>query len=374
MLMHDNVMLHDVRRTSDGYLTAKVKVARTGIQKYRGYEVGLDHEDEISVYRPAEQVFRKDSLNSYAHRPITKEHPREAVTADNWKKYAVGQTGGEVARDGDFVTVPLVLMDADIIRDWETGVRKQLSLGYSTELMWDSGVTDKGEKYDAIQTDIRANHLAVVVAARGGPNLRIGDNNQGDDKMTLKTMTIDGIAVEMTDTAAQVVTKMIETLDEKIEKQKKNLAAKDTQIAELTTVSTTKDAEIVTLRKQVEDSKITPDKLDALVKDRSHVVAVAQKLIGDSFNGSGKSVFDMRRLVVDSKLGAAAKGWTDDQVTASFNTLAASANISTDAVVVDRLSTALSATTAHSAQDATSKAYADYEKRLNDAWKPKAVA
>lgn len=86
MLMHDNVMLHDVRRTSDGYLTAKVKVARIGIQKYRGYEVGLDHEDEISVYRPVEQVFRKDSLNSYAHRPITKEHPREAVTADNWKK------------------------------------------------------------------------------------------------------------------------------------------------------------------------------------------------------------------------------------------------------------------------------------------------
>jgi hypothetical protein len=38
--LHDNFLIDGVRRTSDGYLTAMARVARTGIQEYRGYELG----------------------------------------------------------------------------------------------------------------------------------------------------------------------------------------------------------------------------------------------------------------------------------------------------------------------------------------------
>lgn len=163
-----------VRRTGDGYLAASALSARTGIQLYRGAEVGKPHLDVVRVYRPPEEVFAKDAMHSFAWRPLTVDHPREAVTADNWKRLAVGQTGDEVARDGDAIRVPLVLMDAAAIRAVENG-KRELSWGYTADLKWGDGKTPAGEAYDAIQTNIRANHLAVVAAARGGSALRIGD-------------------------------------------------------------------------------------------------------------------------------------------------------------------------------------------------------
>src|SRR5690606_13036081 len=140
-----------------------------------GWEVGKPDRPTVRVYRPETEVFSKDALHTYAHRPVTLDHPDEAVTADNWKDYAIGQTGGEVARDGEFVRVPLVLMDSKAIEAVENG-KRELSMGYSAELVFDSGVTPDGQEYDAIQKNLRMNHLAVVTMARGGSQLKIGDN------------------------------------------------------------------------------------------------------------------------------------------------------------------------------------------------------
>lgn len=164
----------DVRRTADGYLTATPRVARTGIQVYSGAELGRPEMDSVLVYRPEEEVFHKDALASYAYRPVTNDHPPELVTADNWKKYSVGQLGGEVARDGEFVRVPFALMDSNAIKDFESG-KRELSCGYTCDLEWTPGVNKAGEMYDAIQRTIRQNHNAMVDAARGGAKLRIGD-------------------------------------------------------------------------------------------------------------------------------------------------------------------------------------------------------
>src|SRR5690606_31354603 len=114
MQLFDTVTLDGLRRTQDGYLVADAKVARTGIQIYTGREVdpenkhGLRDKATVRVYRPEEEVFAQDAMHSFAYRPVTDDHPTEMVTADNWKALAVGQTGGEVARDGEFVRVPLV--------------------------------------------------------------------------------------------------------------------------------------------------------------------------------------------------------------------------------------------------------------------------
>lgn len=164
----------NLRYTTDGYLVAYPRVARSGIQLYKGYEVGRDDLESVRIYRPSDEVFSPDSLHSYAHRPVTNNHPPVPVNSKNWRKYVVGSTGDEVLRDGQFVRVPTVLMDSDVISDYKDG-KRQLSLGYTMDLVWGAGVTDDGEKYDAKQTNIRANHLAIVSAARGGPMLKIGD-------------------------------------------------------------------------------------------------------------------------------------------------------------------------------------------------------
>src|SRR5690606_18814074 len=132
------------------------RVARTGIQLYTGAEIdpgnehGLRDRAAVRVYRPADEVFSREAITSYAHRPITNDHPSGAVDATNWRQLAVGMTGGEVVRDGEFVRVPLVLMDAAAIDAVKNG-KNQLSMGYSVQLSFDSGTTPEGEQYDVKQ-------------------------------------------------------------------------------------------------------------------------------------------------------------------------------------------------------------------------------
>ncbi len=180
MNLRDAFVLDDVRRTSDGYLTAFARVARTGIQEYRGHELGRPDLDVVRVYRPPEEVFAPDAMSSFAHRPVTLRHPKTPVNAKNWKKYAGGQTGAEVVRDAEYIRIPMVLMDQKLIDAYERDGIKQLSMGYSTDIKWrtgvvDAGQPDAGQQYDAVQTAIRGNHLAIVPDARGGDQLRIGD-------------------------------------------------------------------------------------------------------------------------------------------------------------------------------------------------------
>ena len=104
-----------LRETADGYVVCQPRIARTGIQLYAGAEVGRPDLDQVRVYRPENEVMHKDSLKSLAGKPVTIEHPAEPVTAKNWKDLAVGHMGDEVLRDGEFVRVPLILMDAGAI-------------------------------------------------------------------------------------------------------------------------------------------------------------------------------------------------------------------------------------------------------------------
>src|SRR5262245_22069050 len=165
---HDSIELEELLTldakgftlTDDGYLTAEPRIARIGIQIYKGYEVGRPDKEEVRVYRPPDEVFSKRSMKSLAHRPITLNHPFTKVDSTNWKELAVGHSSEPVARDGEFVRVPLVLMDAHAIAEAQTG-RSQLSVGYGADLKWEPGQTPDGQPYDAMQQNIRANHIAL---------------------------------------------------------------------------------------------------------------------------------------------------------------------------------------------------------------------
>jgi len=353
MFMRDTLTLDGPRRTADGYLTAVAKVARTGIQEYLGSEVGMRDRAVVRVYRPPEEVFDLDALRSMAHRPVTNDHPSVAVTSDNWRELAVGIVGGEIdASDGKFISVPLALMDAAAIRDWEGG-KRELSMGYTCDLDPTSGVTADGLQYDAIQRNIRANHLALVDRARGGPELKIGDHD-----MATKTITVDGIKVTLDEMSADVVSRALADAEKAMEE----LDEAKKKAADSVAVIATKDAEIATLKTQLADAT-NPAAIDAAVKDRAAVVDQAKAIIGDKLVVDGKSTAAMRRQVVDAKLGDVSRGWTDEQVAASFGTLVAAAPQTTDA---------LREAIRHQAPITGDKRTAAYEgnrKRLEDAWK-----
>ena len=362
-----------MRETADGYLVCQPRIARTGIQLYTGAEVGRPDLEQVRVYRPEAEVMHKDSLKSLAGRPVTIEHPDEPVNSKNWKDLAVGSLGDEVLRDGEFIRVPMILMDASAI-EYARSEKRELSVGYTAILQWADGKTPAGEDYDCMQTAIRANHVAITHTARGGDKLRMGDSKEKKEMTTRKIM-IDGISVEMEERDTQVVERRISALEAELATAKTALATAQTtaqndvatartETANATAAGQTKDAEIATLKQQLADAKTTPEKLDKLVTDRVATVQRAKALL-DSVVIDGKSDADIRRQIVNAKLGDVAKEWTDDMVTASFNTLttATDSGNGLNAVVNILRNNDTGGT------DPRSKAYTEYETELSNRWK-----
>lgn len=181
----DKASIGTVRKTSEGYVTARAKAVRTGVQDYLASELGLMGNHCVRVYRPESEVFAVDSVKGFVHAPVTNDHPAEMVDADNWSKLAVGEVGANVMRDGEFLALDLILKDAAAIRDFEGG-KKELSAGYTAEIEF----VDNNPDYDAVMKNIRINHLALVDKGRAGPEARIGDsaaNQWGVSPLTTET-------------------------------------------------------------------------------------------------------------------------------------------------------------------------------------------
>lgn len=323
MFLTDSVTASNVRRTADGYLVADAKVARTGIQEYLGSEVGKPDMPIVRVYRPESSVFADSAMRSYAYRPMTNDHPGgDGVNSKNWKDVAIGQTGSEVLRDGEFVRVPLVLMDAKAIADYESG-KRELSMGYGAELTFQDGVTDKGEAYDAILGPMTMNHLALVDRARGGEHLRIGDTKQpnptgGHDMAdVLRKLLVDGLTIEVTEQGAQAIEKLNGKLADAATATK---ALSDSHSAALAV----KDAALSKLQAELDDAKtkiLSDAQIDARVKERADLIGVA-KIIADG-DYTGKTVAEIRKAAVHAKLGdAAITGKDDAYISVRFDILA----------------------------------------------------
>lgn len=367
-----------VRMTADGYLVAEVRCARTGCQDYLASELnldrlGMDRGGVVTVYRPEEVVFDKASLATFAGKPVTMGHPADPVTAGNWKALAVGDIGTEIARDGEFVRVPLKLMDAAAIQAVQDGTR-EISMGYSTGLELRDGVAPDGTRYQAVQTGpIRINHLAIVPQARGGSNLRIGDeagtwgaspiiSQQKDADMAdakgTRTVMIDGLSVETTDAGAQALEKLMKDAAAAATAHGVALAAKDKDIATRDAELAAKDAEIAKLKAAVVDGAA----LDKLVADRAALSAKA-KTIAPAVVIDGKSAAEIKRAVVIAKLGDDYKDKSDAYVDAAFDILA-------DAPETDGIRAALGDAQKSKAPDSREAIYAARDRALGDAWKP----
>lgn len=320
MQLFDRATTSAPRRTTDGYLVADVRVARTGIQEYLGSEMGRPDMPIVRVYRPEGVVFALDSMQSYAYRPVTNNHPeggKRLVTADTWKMDSVGMTGAEVARDGEFVRVTMSLMDAAAIADYESG-KRELSMGYNCEIDFINGVAADGQPYDAIVTSMKMNHLALVDRARGGAALRIGDSPSpsvssgqatGGQMADLMKMMVDGLTIETTEQGKQAL--------EKLQKQLQDHSKVAKEFADYNAAEIAKrDAEIDALKVKV----LTDADIQARVVARADLIGKAKAVHDTDY--TGKTDAEIRRAAVVAKLGdAAVAGKSDAYVDARFDIL-----------------------------------------------------
>lgn len=338
---HDFMSLTSRKMTDEGYLIAPGNLARTGVQEYRAFELGLDADGMdpmkvIRLHRPADEVFNPASMASFESKPITIEHPKEAVTADNWSELAKGEVR-DVTRSGDLMTGTLLVRAKDAIEAVQTG-KVQLSNGYTFELDMTSGQTADGRAFDGIQRNIRGNHVALVDAARCGSACRIADSQTNITKG--KTMTdakrkvaVDGIPLEVEDTAANVIETLVGQRNEARDALAK-LQPTAAKASELQTALDKANADIEQLKKDV----ITPAARDAMVADWSAMLATAKRLVPE-ITTDGKTCHAIRREVITAVSGkdATAKAVVDavlagkaldvadeEHVRATFNALAAS--------------------------------------------------
>ena len=364
--------------TDEGFLKVPARISRTGIQEYLAIEMGLtdrDPNDIIRVYRPEEEVFSDESLSSFANKPVTNNHPPELVTSANARQYSVGMSGPEVTRDGMFVATVLHVTDQASIDDIESG-KAELSNGYLSDIDWTEGVTPDGEQYDAVQRNIKGNHIAIVERGRAGTACRLADNlPTNGDEVTMAKITIDGVDFEVSDQAAQAVGKLQKSLtDAEKESQKKaeELQAKEDEMEEK--AKEAKKSED-SLQAKVDDavSKIpTAETMDKMVADRSALVASVLK-VAPEVQWEGKDAATLRKEVVMLKRpNVQMDSVSDDYIQASFDMLVDSIEANPQQELDDAFTRQVKDADANRVEDTRSPSVIAREKMMADsqtAWK-----
>lgn len=309
----DRSSVGDVKTTKEGYLVATTRVARTGVQVYLARELGdvaieagFKPDDPVRVYRHADEVFHPDSLSTITRLPVTIDHPKDEVTAENWSDLAVGEVGDAYKTEPEWIIVNPMIKDSKATEAAKT-THKEISMGYSASIV---RARDGLPAYFE-QKNIRYNHLALVPKGRAGEKARIGDgwgispindfqpgdkpSTVGDRHMTdqLKTVVLGDKAVQVAvaDVAAieQFKADMAKRLADAESAKKKAEEDKDEQIGKLK----------ADLAKAQKDAEID---VDALVAARSELVATV-KAIDAKIETAGKTDADIRKAAVAAKLG-----------------------------------------------------------------------
>lgn len=289
--------------TSQGFLKVEGYATRTGI-----FEYVMDDGSIRKELRPADEVFKQESLESLSSVPVTNDHPPFMVHADNARAYTVGFTSEKVTRDEKFVKVGMTVIDLATIGEMKAAGKVQLSCGYTCDVEEAPGVFN-GEPYDAVQKDIRYNHLAIVDRGRAGPDVRArldgyntgvmkrdGDERvneepkKGENKMSAK-IKIDSIEFEASESLAQAVQAKISKLDA-AEKEVEKLKGKCDALED----------ELKAKKEEIEKVKAdapSREELRAEVRGRLDLEATAKGILGeDAKFDANTSDEDIKKQVI----------------------------------------------------------------------------
>lgn len=279
-------------RTDEGFIKDSPVLTRTGVFVYRNADGS-----ERREYRPPEEVFKADSLSLYAGIPITNGHPGK-VTSANAANHTIGTVLTPARQDGDNLIADIVIHNVAAVN----AGNKELSVGYELDLDETPGIAPNGERYDAIQRNIKPNHLAIVSKGRAG-NARLNmDGNEedaetsnGDVNMT-KLRLDNGIEYDAAPEVIQAYNKLNQDKAEITAAKDKAEARADSAEADLKKLQAEQDKFKQDAISQARERL----KLEAVAKahnvefkqdatDRDIKAAVVKAIRGDSLTLDGKS-------------------------------------------------------------------------------------
>lgn len=161
----------------NGFTTIKDNpISKVGVFPYLGREIGAPDGDRIyQVYRPAEELSKPETLESFNLLPWVDEHEMLGDGGTPAEEKGVQGTTGENAHfEAPYLRNTLRIYSDYMKRLIEQG-KIELSPSYRCHYDFTPGEFE-GQRYDAIQRDIRGNHLALVKQGRTGKDVAVQDH------------------------------------------------------------------------------------------------------------------------------------------------------------------------------------------------------
>lgn len=321
--------LDRAKRTGAGGARVPMSLSRTGVQTYTD-----DKGNTVREYRSPEEVFAAESLASLASVPITVGHPREGVTPKNYRSVSVGITTDNAPSrrpEGavEWVDTAGIVNDAPTLERVDTGDLAEVSAGYTADVIPKKGVAPDGQPYDALQTNIRFNHVALLppghARAGSGAKLRLDGNQEptmfvrhDDNSSTAQspkvTVKVDGIDVEKgSDTHLSLLERQVTTQTKRADEAETALKAAQTAQGEL-------QAKLGEAQKKldaIDVNKLVQDELDF----RSRLLPILPKTAaGKPYDFTGKTREQVRADAVGSAVVTEAQKLGSDAERAGFIT------------------------------------------------------
>ena len=310
-LRYDKAILHSDKAitTPEGYLKADSVVTRTGIFIYRNADGSIRRE-----LRHPDEVFKADSLATLKMIPLTNEHPASMVNTDNINELSAGHAGEDVKTDSDNVKIPLLFTRKDAIEAITSKSKTELSCGYVCDMDMTPGVWN-GEKYDAMQKNIRYNHIALVSAGRAGAIASIKldsayavqiDSKDGEYTMSMKKIHLDGVEYEAEGRVLEELSRKDSAMKDLSEKVSKLEAERDSFKEKFDSI----EAE----NKKLKEESISKEKMDAAIKEHLSVREAAKRVCEDSVveKLDEMDLMDVKKAVIMASCPSAKLDGKDD--------------------------------------------------------------
>ena len=315
----------------NGWVRVDGYIARSGLLTYR-----TESGQPWTEYRPPDEAFSQATLDSFGLVPLTNTHPPEGLlTAENTSRRQVGSV--ETPRqDGEKVRARMLVTDSDAVNAMRRG-RIELSCGYTCDVENTSGTVD-GQRYDAVQRNVRGNHVALVDTGRAGPDVRVRMDSKGaatdmiqlpvsaatagDPKLKgqpLEPKTtkvrIDGVDFEVPESAAQAITKAVDAQVRLAQRHQKAAIAAGTEAEKLKAKLDDAASQIKQLKA---DLSVAPEKIRAALDSRMALESDARKVLGADVKLAGHSDVAIKRAVAEKATGMKLDGRSDVYVDAAF--------------------------------------------------------
>lgn len=166
----------------------KNPISKVGVFPYLGKSINrsLDPNKIYWVYRPAEELAKPETIESFKNIPIVNDHTMLGKGATPAEQKGVdGVTGSKVVLEGDTFYSDLKIFSESMKQDLAAG-KVELSMGYRVGQWEQATGTFNGQFYDFIQRDLRGNHIALVDEGRCGSEIAVLDGNFVYDRMDIE--------------------------------------------------------------------------------------------------------------------------------------------------------------------------------------------